>query len=115
MHFSLFQRLYSGNRKKYKMGASENAFSAVYSEGIVSETPDTPAILPKADTPSGYSIIQNADSIMIGVYKTAVTVHIGEGLNQKSWTMNKHRKRYVEMPNQRPPSLRLIVQFTEKC
>ena len=51
----------------------------VYSESAISETPDTPAFLPKADTPSVYSIIQNADSIMIGVYKKAITVHIGEG------------------------------------
>ena len=87
----------------------------VYSEGAISETPDTPAFLPKADTPSGYSIIQNADSIMIGVYKTAVTVHIGEGLNQKSWTINILRKRHAEMPNQKKPSLRLFVQFTEIC
>lgn len=52
---------------------------------------------------------------MIGVYKTAVTVHIGEGLNQKSWTMKKLRKRLAKMPNQKEPSLRLTVQFTEIC
>ena len=61
------------------MGANENAFSAVYSEGIVSETPDTPAIPPNADTPSVHSFIQIADFVMIGVYKTAATVQIGEG------------------------------------
>ena len=87
----------------------------VYSESAISETPDTPAFLPKADTPSVYSIIQNADYIMIGVYKKAITVHIGEGRYQQSWTMKKQRKRLAKMPNQKEPSLRLTVQFTEIC
>ena len=83
----------------------------VYSEGIVSETPDSP----KVDTFSINSIIQSADFVMIGVYIIAVSVHKGEGLNQKSWTINILRKRHAEMPNQKKPSLRLFVQFTEIC